>query len=419
MYIVSRIIERIRHCLYKAGLFIWLNQCGIISLISSSSNEFNSTFLLPKKLFNKKESPMKVIICVGMFLMFPLLVRAQQTTAIPDTNFEKALIQRGLDSGPIDGFVYTDSIVNVGTLFIPNREIRSMEGIQDFQSLYNLHCGYNLFDTLDVSNLDSLAYLSCDAGELRMLKALHNPSLQILFCRFGSLNAMDLSGAPELKDLICSNNKLTYLNLNNNTKLKRLRCHWNRLTSLDIENCQELGYLNCEGNQFTQLDLSQNKALSGINYTKNRLTCLNLKNGKSFEGSISANRNPDLRCIQVSNPTLAFSSNDQAVLAGISFSTDCGYECSNINGLQNDLITGLESIKVYPNPGNGMYTIEFGQKLERVNLSVFNRLGEEIINDNHLFTDHIYLNVVGPKGIYFVSIQSELGVVSRLKLVKD
>ena len=58
---------------------------------------------------------------------------------IPDTNFEQSLINQGYDSGPINGFVYTDMIdtitsLNVhGTIFVG--PIYDLTGIEDFISL--------------------------------------------------------------------------------------------------------------------------------------------------------------------------------------------------------------------------------------------------------------------------------------------
>ena len=56
------------------------------------------------------------------FLFFLLLSSffgfAQQYTAIPDPNFEKALIDLGIDSSPIDGRVLTASVTGVISLNI-------------------------------------------------------------------------------------------------------------------------------------------------------------------------------------------------------------------------------------------------------------------------------------------------------------
>ena len=45
-------------------------------------------------------------ICT-FFLAFVAFVGIAQTTAIPDPNFEQALIDLGLDAAPLDGLVLT------------------------------------------------------------------------------------------------------------------------------------------------------------------------------------------------------------------------------------------------------------------------------------------------------------------------
>ncbi|MBW6484490.1 MAG: T9SS type A sorting domain-containing protein [Vicingaceae bacterium] len=119
-----------------------------------------------------------------------------QNTAIPDANFEQALINLGLDTAPIDGFVATANIDTVIFLDVWSKSISDLTGIEDFVALEGLDCGAN-----PISNLD-------------------------------------LSQNLNLKALICNINfQITSLDLSKNTALTYLNCSWiPQLVFLDVRN---------------------------------------------------------------------------------------------------------------------------------------------------------------------------------------
>ena len=192
---------------------------------------FNSFFLVTlTDFFKTKTRVLSAFILLG-FAGF------SQTTAIPDANFEKALINLGLDSGSVNGFVLTANIVNITSLNVHSKGIRDLTGIEAFTSL---------------------TYLSC----------------------WG--------------------NQLTSLDLSSNTALTNLSCFLNQLTHLDVSNNTRLTYLSCAANQLTNLDVSLNVALTSLDCSENRLTSLNLKNGKnSLLTYFIVTNNPNLTCIEV------------------------------------------------------------------------------------------------------------------------
>ena len=75
-----------------------------------------------------------------------------QYTSIPDSNFEQALIDLGIDSeGTLDGQVLTADIIGVTTLNVSSKGITDLTGIQAFTALETLHCYSNvLLQTLNV-----------------------------------------------------------------------------------------------------------------------------------------------------------------------------------------------------------------------------------------------------------------------------
>ena len=106
-------------------------------------------------------------------------------------------------------------------------------------------------------------------------------------------NISDLTGIEDftvISSLDCSNNNLTNLDLIQNNYLQILDCSYNQLTSLTIifnplQAFQNYSSLICNNNQLASLDLSQSNCSTFVS------------NESSFKS------NPNLNCIQVSNPS--------------------------------------------------------------------------------------------------------------------
>ena len=100
-------------------------------------------------------------------LIFVFFVKSlyAQFTYVPDDNFEQALINLGVDS-VIDDYVYTSSIDTVTVLYVNNKNISALSGIEDFISLRELFCYTNQITTLDLSNNSQLFEVSCGSNDL-------------------------------------------------------------------------------------------------------------------------------------------------------------------------------------------------------------------------------------------------------------
>ena len=105
-------------------------------------------------------------------LMFPVLCLGQYTS-IPDQNFEQALIDFGYDD-VIDGKVLTANINSVDSLFLEDKNISDLIGVEAFTALTYLYCGYNRLTSLDVSNNTALTDLSCFNNPLTSLDLTKN-----------------------------------------------------------------------------------------------------------------------------------------------------------------------------------------------------------------------------------------------------
>ena len=85
-----------------------------------------------------------------------------QTTAIPDANFEQALIDLGIDTdGIINQSVATADISGVTSLNVHGKNINDLTGIEAFSSLQILDCWNNNLSSLNVDNNAALTELNC------------------------------------------------------------------------------------------------------------------------------------------------------------------------------------------------------------------------------------------------------------------
>ena len=264
---------------------------------------------------------MKKITLLFALFCFTSSILFAQTTAIPDANFEQALIDLGVDSGSIDGLVLTNDINTITFLNVNLKNISDLTGIEDFTALEILFCTANFLTSLDVSNNSSLVSLACNNNNLNSLTL--NSSLQVLNCNGNNLTSIDVSGNNALFDLDCSsnqlnslnissntlltsvdasNNQISSINLSNNNILEDLDLGTNSLTSLEVSNISSLANLDCDNNMIVSLDVSNNAMLNSLICNNNLLNSLDIKNNNNTQTSnieFNATNNPSLFCITV------------------------------------------------------------------------------------------------------------------------
>lgn len=133
-------------------------------------------------------------------------------------------------------------------LYLRNKNITSLAGIEYFTDLETLDCMGNQLTTLDVTKLTSLMFLVCNDNQLTALDVTGLTSLKNLFCSGNQLTTLDVTGLTSLTDLECNDNQLVSLDVSTLEELQILWCHGNKIPALDITNNAYLGDLKC-GNQ--------------------------------------------------------------------------------------------------------------------------------------------------------------------------
>ncbi|WP_281336538.1 T9SS type B sorting domain-containing protein [Flavobacterium eburneipallidum] len=210
-----------------------------------------------------------------LFTILSSLLSQAQYTAIPDVNFEQALIDLGIDSGTIDGKILTASVTNLKSLEVPAKNISSLSGIEAFLSLENLQCASNNLTSLDLSKNTNLTFLMCSGNSfLSTLDLSKNINLTELICNGCNLNSLDITTNTNLKRLRCEVNKIFSLDVSKNTALTEIHCDRNQISVLDVSKNINLDVLNCSENQLTSLDL--NTSLYSLNCSENQLTNLDV-----------------------------------------------------------------------------------------------------------------------------------------------
>lgn len=396
----------------------------------------------------------KILLFLLIVTSYNLLIA--QTTAIPDPNFEQALINLGYDTAPINGSVPTANINTVTSLFVEWQNISDLTGIEDFTALNNLNCSFNQLNSLNVTQNTGLTLLNCSDnqltsidvtqntaltglqfsnnqlttiditqntalvnfyGEHNMLTNLDvtfNNNLELLSCYVNQLTSLDVTNNTALKSLWCQYNQLSSLDVTQNTALFGFVCSDNQLTSLDVSYNTDLISFSCDNNQLTSLNVSQNTVLKFLNCQNNQLSCLNVRNFNNINfGWFYASNNPTLTCIEVDD--VAYSTTNWTNIdAGVSFSTNCGNPCSVGINEHN-----FSNFSIFPNPTSENITIDLGGVKQNIKATLTNSVGQVLLTQQFESTDIINMDIDAPIGIYFLQLETTEGEIKTLKVLKE
>jgi hypothetical protein len=355
-----------------------------------------------------------------------------QHTAIPDQNFEQALIDLGLDD-VIDGQVLTANIINVIELDIPGLGIQDLTGIEDFSSLLVLWGEDNTISSLDISQNFALELLVIDNNPLTNIDITNNLNLwafsasdsflttldtnmnldlEILRIGDSNITSLDLSNNSNLALLSAGGNQLTEIDLSSNILLEELYLCENLLTSINLENQANLLDLYIDFNLLTELDLSNNPNVEQLDCSFNPfLSFINIKNGNNgILDEFNAVEIANNACIQVDDAAAAttastFPYNLWEVDPTSIFSENCS--------LSTEPFTILD-IKTYPNPTTDLLYVITNESLT---YSIFSIDGRIIQQTKPLMENKITLFHLNA-GVYMIQFQNTTNLNKTLKINK-
>ncbi|MGB1308466.1 MAG: hypothetical protein ACPG6B_06125, partial [Oceanihabitans sp.] len=224
--------------------------------------------------------------------------------AIPDTNFEQALIDLGFDTNGLNGNILESEAQAVTILDVSdptnnvnlpnvNAKITDLTGIEAFVNITELNCEKNELANLDTSSNLLLTSIKCGFNLIQNIDVSSNTNLDYLNAKANQLSNIDISANTLLEYVSVWNNQLTTLNLSNNTNLEVIFAFDNQISSLDVSNLSKLTQLIIGQNNFSSIDVSNNVLLQQLSMDDNQLT------------SINVNANTALTSLQVHNNQIA------------------------------------------------------------------------------------------------------------------
>jgi surface protein len=228
------------------------------------------------------------------FIILTTKLFAQQTTFVPDDNFEAYLESQGLGDGvPNNDLVFTTNIETETTLNISGRGITDLTGLEDFTDLVELLA----------QNNNGLTSLDPAFG-------LENLQIIRAFDCFTIDGIMDFTLMSNLREVGLDNNVIDGIQFDSGN------------TALEI--------LDIKDNQLTLLELPNNPPLEQLIIANNQLSgSLDISSFYSTLTDFWACGNPNLSCIQVN-------SGDLVGLQSNLSSSSCSLPPSN-----NTLVDGL------------------------------------------------------------------------------
>ncbi|WP_282136694.1 hypothetical protein [Seonamhaeicola maritimus] len=207
-----------------------------------------------------------------------------ETVAIPDPNFEQALIDIGIDtSGILDGKILKSETVGVEVLHLVNK-LFAPSYYKDFNALsYSSH--NNTYNGL-ILNV---------TGKIESLVGIEEfESLEVLDANLNAISSVVLNANTKLKELYLSDNVLTEINIQDNRDLQVLNVFNNNIkNTIHTGNNNLLRSFSISANEITNIDISQNTELRILNAATNQIKDIDISNNTKLRGVAILN-NPDL-----------------------------------------------------------------------------------------------------------------------------
>jgi len=237
-----------------------------------------------------------------------------------------------------------DSLILTNGLLVPilyelqckNNNLTTLN-LNNLSSLNDLECDNNMITSLDLSTNTNINDVSATYNNLINIDLSNCSNLEILRLDFNDFSNIDVSNCTNLLWLIMNDNiNLINLDVSFNFQLSRLEIPYTSINYISLSNNINLENLDFSGCPIYDLNLSENINLQALDVGGMLLLeCLNLKNGNNINNNLdlSGGNNPNLNCITVDNISYAQTNWANWMDNGVSFSENCGNDCSSASNL--------------------------------------------------------------------------------------
>ena len=250
-----------------------------------------------------------VQIPVAPVAVFDPFAALPKETAIPDSNFEKVLIEKSLDV-VLDGRVTTANICYLTELkIVKSAGIQSIKGIESFISLTKLQIEHQKITEIDLTKNTNLLLLGLWDNPLTYIDLSKNTKLTILGLSEVNMETVNLSKNVNLIEIAVQNGEgkgygitkgFIELDLSSNINLQRVYVWQNRLKELDLtKNLKMTDVWYSDNPQLTTLKLTPTSNLKMVIGWNTGLEFLDLSG--SYPQSVRVNDNPKLKSIKVTS----------------------------------------------------------------------------------------------------------------------
>ncbi|WP_418653683.1 hypothetical protein [Tenacibaculum soleae] len=242
---------------------------------------------------------------------------------IPDANFEKELINQGIDSdGIVNQKVLRIDVIDVEYLNISypgaSQIIEDLTGIEGFTNLKRLYAIANRLTSVDISKNTKLDTLHLMANDLKSIKGLSKATnLKWLNLSHNLFEEFTLDN-PSVTNILMSHNELVSFDASKAINLETVYLLTNKILSIDFANNPKLEAINVSNNKLTNINFGLKNKLYYLSIFENFITQLDVSNFDNLD-YLLADRNPNLPCIKIKNgqhiPTLQLSDYQQVNLS--------------------------------------------------------------------------------------------------------
>ena len=229
---------------------------------------------------------MKKILLINLLLAMLFGVQSVKADVVfNSTNFPDPAFRQYLQEKyyfPEGETLTQNDLDEVKSLYLGNKGISTLKGVEHFRFLKILNCEYNNLTSLDLSKNTALHTVVCYDNQLTELVLPYlefNPSgnhFTTIDCSLNNLSSLrvPIRFAPYFQ-LDCSYNKLSELIITSQQDVNDaiVDCSHNNLSNIDFGERINLWDLDCSYNNFTSLNLSK-RNFAELNCSHNNITQL-------------------------------------------------------------------------------------------------------------------------------------------------